>query len=450
MEIYIIPLEDKGDEKFIIYRPLLGLAFVGNRAMAELARGCSRSSPESLNSKALEFLQRIGFFTADPPEPLLPNTEFAPTTLALLVTNQCQLRCRYCYAAAGESPPRQIPLEAAFAAVDYVSQNAMERGEAYFEVSFHGGGEPTLAWTTLLDVTKYARQKPVPSKITLTSNGMWSKSQLAWILNNVDGLTLSLDGTPTTQNRLRPFTSGRGSAEKIMKSVAELDKHNFPYGIRMTVVAPWEELPQNVQFLCENTYCQAIQVEPTFNTTRGGHGEATNDEALAFGRAFLDAQKIARRLGKYVYYSGARLEKQISTFCFAPFQSLIVDIMGNLVTCYEVTDPNHPFYPLSQIGRIDVSLQSVHVDQNKRQKLLERISQRRASCKDCFCYWTCAGDCYVRAFVPGADGHLVRGPRCTLNRFLTKELLLDGIAQGGGVWRQNTGRTLSFFSPLEE
>ena len=436
MQIYLIPADDdRPQDKFIIYRPLIGLAFVGNRSMADLALAYARSGgaehpgPE----KAVEFLRSIGFFEPDPPEPTLPEADFVPTMAVLLVTNQCQLRCQYCYAAAGEPSPRQLTSGTARAAIDYVYQVATARGKPHFEVSFHGGGEPTLAWKVIQEATAYARQKPLPAKITLTSNGIWSKAKREWIFENIDGLTLSMDGRPEVQDRRRPFASGRGSSEQVMRSVAELDRRSFPYGIRMTSMAPWSELPEDVRFLCENTKCRSIQVEPTFNTSRGGHGEAGDEEILAFGDAYLEAWEIARQAGRRFYYSGARAGIRTATFCSAPFQALITDVSGALVTCYEVTGPSHPLYELSQIGQVDESKQQVNVDHAARSNLLDLIRARREACQDCFCYYTCAGDCYARAFVQGPDGHLERGSRCVLNQHLTRRLLLYMIAQNGGV-----------------
>jgi uncharacterized protein len=329
----------------------------------------------------------------------------------------------------------RLTIEIARAAIDHVCKVAISRGKPYFEVSFHGGGEPTLAWKLLQEATAYARQKPLSAKITLTSNGIWSKSQREWILKNIDGLTLSLDGRPEVQDRRRPFASGRGSSDQVMRSVAELDRHAFPYGIRMTAMAPWSELPQDVRFLCENTRCKSLQVEPTFNTSRGGHGDASNEDMLAFGDAFLEAWDIAGQAGRRFYYSGARAGMRRSTFCTAPFQALITDVSGALVTCYEVTGPLHPLYELSRIGQVDENNQQVNVENAARSHLLGLIGARREACQDCFCYYSCAGDCYARAFVEGPNGHLVHGSRCVLNRQLTRRLLLYLIAQNGGVWR---------------
>ena len=67
MEIYAIPLEGSG--QFIIYRPLLGLAFVGNRAMLDLAlKLASETHADDISEKdqAEQFLGRIGFCEPDP------------------------------------------------------------------------------------------------------------------------------------------------------------------------------------------------------------------------------------------------------------------------------------------------------------------------------------------------------------------------------------------------
>jgi radical SAM protein with 4Fe4S-binding SPASM domain len=114
--------------------------------------------------------------------------------------------------------------------------------------------------------------------------------------------------------------------------------------------------------------------------------------------------------------------------------ALIVTPAGDVVTCYEVVDAGHPLARLSTVGTLNGG--GLELDLEARAELRSRIAARRASCLDCHCYWTCAGDCYVRAFEPGPGGHLVRGERCRLNRTLTREILLRLIAESGGVWRR--------------
>jgi pyruvate-formate lyase-activating enzyme len=172
------------------------------------------------------------------------------------MTNECQLRCRYCYAAAGERAPERLSLAQARAAIDYVRRSAEERGATFFEVAFHGGGEPTLNWSVLQESVAYARRQPLPARINLTSNGIWSARQRRWILDNLDSVNLSVDGGPATQDRERPFPSGEGSSPAVMRTLAALDGSDFSYGIRMTATAPWERFPEDVGFLCAETGCR--------------------------------------------------------------------------------------------------------------------------------------------------------------------------------------------------
>jgi uncharacterized protein len=447
MILYTIPVSDgtdqsPGESKYIIYRPLAGLAFVGNRAMADLAQTCARQGvPEGLSEDILEFLRASSFLAPDPPAPPLMPAAYSPTTAVLLLTNQCQLRCTYCYAAAGEFPPEMLSFELARAVIDHACENAMAQKLPGFEVTFHGGGEPTLAWKLIQDCVAYARGKPLPAKITLTSNGIWSSGRCAWLLDHLDGLSLSMDGSPQTQDRHRPYASGKGSSAQVLRVIAEMDRRKFPYGIRMTAAAPWDDFPGDVRYLCENTACQSFQVEPAFNTARGGHGHASLQEAMAFAQAFMEAYDIAVQAGRLLHYSGARLGLVTRSFCTAPYQALIVNPGGNLVTCYEIASQAHELAELSRIGQVNDG--RIQVDQAARDHLHGLIAERQAACQDCFAYWTCAGDCYTRAFAPGEDGHRTHGVRCALNRYLLEKLLLRGIAAGDGAWRAANQRMVS-------
>ena len=435
-----IPIDGGPARAYIAYRPLAGLAFVGNRAMLDLASTAARGDiiPDA-HADALQFLRSIGFLDDDPPSPPPMTGLFRPTTAVLLLTNQCQLRCTYCYASAGELPRRDLSAELGFAAIDYVSAVARRQGQQQFEVAFHGGGEPVVAWNVMQACTAHARRKRLPARVTLTSNGIWTHGQCSWIVDSLDAVSLSLDGGPETQDRQRPFVSGRGSSTHVMRTVAELDRHAFPYGIRLTATAPWDDLPRNVRFLCLETGCRSMQVEPAFNLTRGGHRQPSESESTAFVEAYLEAFDVAARAGRSLHYSGARLGRVTSWFCSAPANALVVNAVGEIVACYEVTDRTHPLAGISTLGRIENG--RVRLDHAARNRLHALIAARREACRDCFCYWSCAGDCYARAFQPQPNGHLLRGVRCEANRSITRQLLLRRIAEGGGVWRAGQRHT---------
>ena len=255
VDISTIPVGDK----FILYRPLRRLAFVGNSAMARLVRGLAGDGPHSttdLPPSILEYLQAIGFLEPDPPPPPPRNVEYRPTSAVLLSTNRCSLRCVYCYADAGVGVAQDLSLDLARIAIDHVHQNAMESGLPRFELTFHGGGEPTLSWETLVEAVAYARAKDLPCHVAMVSNGIWTERQRAWIIPNLNELTVSFDGARETQDRQRPFASGNGTFEAVMQTIRALNEQGFDYGIRMTALAPWRgRLVRDVQFLCNETDC---------------------------------------------------------------------------------------------------------------------------------------------------------------------------------------------------
>jgi len=433
MQVFEIPIEDK----FILYRPLLRLAFVGNQAMADLTIKLAEQGVPAKGDapdEAVSFLESIGFLKPDPAPPPLPNHTFRPTTAVLLLTNRCNLRCTYCYASGGEGPVEDLSLDLAQVVIDQVCQNASDAGRPHFDLTFHGGGEPVQAWKTLREATEYARSKDLKCHISMVTNGVWTARQREWILSNIDGLSISFDGTRETQDQHRPFASGRGTFKPVMRTLKALDEAKFPYGIRMTATAPWSgRLPEDVRFICEETGCPAMQVEPAFNTRRGEHQGPNQEESEAFVEAFMEAFEIANRAERRLTYSGARPWLLTRTFCTAPYGALIVNAAGNLVACYEVAGEGHPLAKMSTLGRVVGS--QIVVDGQARSSLLAHLDGKYAACSDCFCYYHCAGDCYTRSHFAGMGAGGAPSPRCKTNREITARILLWYIMAGDGVWR---------------
>jgi uncharacterized protein len=436
VEVYTIPISNaEQDDAYIVYRPLLGLAFVGNQAMADLARSLTKEPTRPLDDDVHAFLEKIGFLRPDPPAPQLPAAgDFSPTGLTLLMTNQCQLRCTYCYAAAGDSPRQHLSLETGYAAIDYTYENLQRLNRPMFRIALHGGGEPTFPWETMRDLIAYARDKPIPTEISLTSNGVWSKQQTEWIIAYIDSVGISMDGSPQTQDTQRPLASGKGSSRRVMQTLRELDANNHPYGLRLTAVPPFDRLLEDVRFLCENTHAQHLQVEPAFHPQRGGGYQYELEEGMQFLQAFFAAQRLAEQYGQELRCVGSDVNRISPVPCGSPFNSLIVTPQNNLVACFEITDDSHPLAELATIGRI--TSQGVEVNEEARIRLRQQIVERRASCRECFCYWSCAGGCLPRALSPGPNGHLEHGAHCELKRVLLQEMLLKQIAAGNGLWKR--------------
>jgi uncharacterized protein len=263
----------------------------------------------------------------------------------------------------------------------------------------------------------------------LSSNGVWNARQRSYICENIDNISLSMDGLEDVQNRQRPLASGSESFKTVIASIAALDEANADYGIRMTVTADSvAEMAKGVEFICRNTKARAVQVEPTFTSSRGVYADVPRAFGEAFTATFLEAYEIGKQANRFVYYSAARPWVISSMFCRAAAEALIVVPGGELVACFEVHSSRLPYAGEFTIGRVQP--EGVRVDVDALRRFLAAQQQKRALCRGCYCYWHCCGDCATRSMATKVGDSV----RCHVTRCVTRDLLATYIAEGDGVW----------------
>jgi len=435
-EIFFLPYEDK----YIIYAPLKRLAFVGNKSLAMIIKSLNEEDhKKELSMKypeVVKFIESIGILAPDPVVIYEEKpADYLPIQATLFLTNRCNLRCIYCYASSGESAPVDMPISLAKKAIDIVCENAIELGLNYFEIGFHGGGEPTLNWKTLKEAVLYARKKPIKAFISMSSNGCYSHKVRDFIIDNFDGVSLSFDGIPEVQNLHRPLANGKPSFPQVMKTLEAFDKRDFPYGIRLTVTSlSVKKLPQIIEFLVTTTKAKHIQAEPAFPRGRGKGLDIDANSVDDFIEQFKSAYEIAAYKGVELIYSGAMVEAVATMLCRAPKEALIVLPTGEVSTCFEVYSPEHPLAKHLLIGKIEDN--GLKIDKKKWRRIACRTVDRIYYCGDCFCKFSCAGDCLAKTFDCRGSSLFKPSIRCKINQELTKYLLLKKIAQGRGLWME--------------
>lgn len=433
---FIIPY----NEDFIVYRPLLKLAFIANSAMVNLISRLQKQPDAQVaqnERSAVDFLNQVGYFRPDPPTPQSPviKDSFSPTTAVLFLTDQCNFRCVYCYANGGQARHQRLSVPMGEKAIAIVCQNAIKAGHEHFLLGFHGGGEPVTAWQNFKELVSFARTCELPSKIQLTSNGYWTRKQISWIMEHVDEVSLSFDGVKSIQDAQRPLLNGKGTFDVVMKTIQLLDQEKKSYGIRMTVTQEnIHKIEHNMKFMCSQTQCQTFQLEPAFSQGRASRTGTVVKQTERFAQEFMKAWAIAAAEGRHVYYSGARPWLITNRFCQAPDTALIVGPDGFLTSCYEICDRNHKLANRFIFGDLSTE-DGLTVNTDIRKSFHQIVSERRQKCRNCYCYWHCAGDCPSKTITAEDGGHLVFGERCELNRRITKELIFQNIAANNGVWQ---------------
>jgi len=172
-----------------------------------------------------------------------PEERKAGMTMYLLMSQDCNLRCRYCFA--HEFPYRQkehMPLAVAKRAVDRNVRRMTANGSLSL-VFF--GGEPLMNWPVIKDLILYVESdiKPTHKKKTLsyhitTNLSILPDDFVEWVKKYKITLLTDVDGHRAEEhNMLRPTAQGGGSYEMILANIAMLHGEGIDVEVRSTICA---------------------------------------------------------------------------------------------------------------------------------------------------------------------------------------------------------------------
>ena len=187
-ELFVIPHE----EKFILYAPLKRAVAEVNGDMVYLLKKLQAGENIGYFEKKLCRLKQIGIVTdgETPIAEYIPKKDYNPTAVTLIPSLDCNLRCIYCYANAGEMAGNPMDIEVAKSAIDFALKNAKDKGKKKTGLVFHGGGEPFLEGNMgmIKEATRYfkrrALQYDIEPEVLGTTNGVINPETLEWITSN--------------------------------------------------------------------------------------------------------------------------------------------------------------------------------------------------------------------------------------------------------------------------
>ena len=422
----------------ILYAPLGGLAARANESAvrAALAYARDRNSLDAMSPEEKQVVRAFderGFFERRP----LPSheTDFRPAQVTLFPTNNCNLRCTYCYAFGGEGGGSGEPLvtmhpDVAKRAIDLVARNAKslaEEGKPYrnFLVSIHGNGEPFCAFDLLREIVWYgqdlAEKIDFPVLFNAATNGVLSDEQLDFLVANFNSVNISFDGLPEFQNANRPTAGGRGSFKQVDRTMRRLVEAGVNFGIRTTVTASMVERMPDIAAFVADAYpgIEQLHFEPVWECGRCVTSTDAMPSSDAFVKSYLAALEVAEQKGLRLVYSGARQDMLVDAFCKVSSGSFTVTPTGDVTACYEVSYKSDPRSERFFFGRFDHEAGDFVFDDAKLAELSRLTVHNIPYCRDCFCRWHCAGDCAAKV-LDGIDLEDHRGSaRCQINRTLT-------------------------------
>jgi radical SAM protein with 4Fe4S-binding SPASM domain len=342
---------------------------------------------------------------------LFPKGEVMDSTICFLPTNDCGLGCKYCFSGAQPKKFGAIPWEIAKAAIDLGTRNAvlnrMRTGYGELAIRFFGGGEPTEYWESFSSIVEYARASAKKSNVNVLiatiTNGQVDEEHYEWFRNNIDEMSVSMDGPPEIQNAQRPTAEGKDSFDKSWKFLSTMDamKKNIK-AIRVTVTAETVgRMDEIARFFWDNlSRGYHVQFEPVYFSEVG-----RQNTKMPGGLDFVNGFRRVEEMERYRHSKGWRhgsaetatkpLSIRLGAYCDSlEGRGLFVTPDGYLSLCTEISVVEDPRKDDYFIGRYDRATKRFHVSE-------EGIAKIRKGtpwwCRGCFAQFSCRGGCEPRS-----------------------------------------------------
>ncbi len=417
--------------KFLIYAPKHMAIFAINEAGAKAFEALKLGKSIPGTKQVHDLLTNTGLLT--PPLPIDMPPKRADLTLC--PTFRCSLRCCYCFSFGGVRK-ENMTLEMAKNAIDLALSRYPQDRIEISRLTWHGGGEPTMAFGLMKEASYYHRQRceelNIQPNLTIVSNGIWSQTVKRWIIKEMDRITISCDGPADIQDLQRPLMNGQASSSYVFQTLRELAEAEADYGIRATITEHnVKRMPEMVEFFHNLCGTDSLQFERLSVCGRCEESAIQAGSAQDYVTYFKQAFDLANELGINLGCSGVRIFRRTRRFCGAAGRTVCVTPEGLLTTCHRVDNLSDPLafeFIYGQQGK-----EGFDWNPAKLEGLQDRLAVENLSwCQDCFCKYTCAGGCAASRF---AETSLIEGKqsddRCFCIRELTRHRLIYLATQQG-------------------
>lgn len=334
------------------------------------------------------------------------------------LTNQCNLRCSYCYV---HKNNRTMDWETLKKTVDKAFDTAQKHN--FKEISFKfTGGEITLLEELLIQGVDYileqekARHKKV--RILLLSNGVRITDNMIerLKLDNVHYLT-SVDGIGEYHDVQRFFGNKKGSFKYVDKTLERLFQENIRPTVNVTITRHnLENLDKVTKYLLDKGAYLSLNLFRENTCTKGEELKMSDKEII---KAFKKAIKVIKKNPPDYPISSYMIDRIALTNprlypCWVNNNYLVVNEDGKISRCQMEL----------ALKVSDIDSEDPLEDLKKNKKGIQNVSvEEKETCKDCIWRYACTGGCPVIAKSQPNGGYNKKSPYCEVYKAIIPELI---------------------------
>lgn len=348
-----------------------------------------------------------------------------PQTLTAWIhlTNECNLRCTYCYL---HKTPNFMAAETGRRSVNAVFRSAVRQGFRRVQLKF-AGGEATLNFPLILLLHAYATELAEEHQIELDpvvlSNGVGLTKYMIQELKACKiRLMISLDGLGEYHDAQRVFVNGVGSFRSVGRSLERL----LDYGLRpsLSIVVSNKNLaglPEIVQYALDR------QLPFSLNFYRENECSASNKDLIFSETQIISAMRAAFRVVEAnvppwsmldAILDRTRLDRMHDRACGVGQSYMVINEHGSIAKCHMTIEQTltdiYADDPLKIIQDDQIGIQNLPVIEKE-------------GCRDCSWRYWCAGGCPLMTY--RATGRWdIKSPNCNIYKALFPEVIrLEGL-----------------------
>jgi uncharacterized protein len=412
--LHIVPM----DEEYVaLYNSLnLEVAFLKKDFIEQCRQGQIFTSSEPTSERILDQLKKLGLLIDEQADGYELYREYqkvldepAINILYLLLSDACNIRCRYCYFLAPMPRGYQFSLmkkETAIKALDLFARcvkRSIAKGHLEQHIVIYGG-EPTLNKEVLIEALRYIdmlKAKEVLSRavsVTVNTNGiLLDKEILAQCKATGVVVAISIDGPKDIHDQMRIYSSGRGTFDEVIRSYRLAQQMGVKTGICVTIDKHnLFQMKKIVQWLANELGVKGMGFNILIENTAGETTDERNRYAEIVAQELIESFKIARAMGVYE----DRMMRRVKAFinketvlsdCGGCGLQIVVSPDGKIGVCqafcgtkeFFVTEPFETFEPESH---------PFWKQWRRRSPLTNEI------CKNCIALGNCGGGCPYNAY----------------------------------------------------
>lgn len=350
------------------------------------------ASEDPVPPKTRDALTELGLIRQTKPQSAQKPPIEPISSIALFVTQACNLRCVYCYE---DKTGARMEEATALRAIDWLIEGSRNVTNLY--ISFFGG-EPFLNLALMKKAAAYAREKAAAvgkrvTFLTTTNATLLDEEAISFVVDFDVDVIVSMDGPRDIHDVQRPFPDNRGSYDVVYPNAKSLVEKKPETRVHAVVVdhSQTERIKSSLQDLgfrdvtllpaSASLFEEKTSARKLEGLIASLEREAEDWAALIAARN-TEALKALRSRSQLTIPMLALLHnKKLRYACGAGVNYVAVSCAGDLFLC-------HRF-----VGLDEYKLGNVFTGLIERKGYEESPLVRSSLCAGCFARYYCAGWC---------------------------------------------------------